>query len=127
MGAVNADQHQSLGQKYEIRGFPTIKIFGSNKNKPKDFSGPRTAQGFVDELFKELKNQVQDRLGGKKSGGSSGGGGSKSRKEVNLRFYLCSLTALLYVNTYYTIQYSTSVTVSKRLLENFLECSTSII
>ncbi|KAG8196475.1 hypothetical protein JTE90_012293 [Oedothorax gibbosus] len=81
VGAVNADQHQSLGQKYEIRGFPTIKIFSSNKNKPKDFQGPRTAQGMVDELFKELKIQVQDRLGGKKSGGKSSGGGSKSRKE----------------------------------------------
>ncbi|GIX82821.1 protein disulfide-isomerase A6 homolog [Caerostris darwini] len=70
VGAVNADQHQSLGQKYNIRGFPTIKIFGSNKNKPKDFSGPRTAQGMVDELFKELKNQVQAKLSGKKSSSS---------------------------------------------------------
>lgn len=79
VGAVNADQHQSLGQKYEIRGFPTIKIFGANKNKPKDFSGPRTAQGMVDELFKELKNQVQAKLSGKKS--SSGGESKSSRKE----------------------------------------------
>ncbi|GFS76046.1 protein disulfide-isomerase A6 [Nephila pilipes] len=79
VGAVNADQHQSLGQKYEIRGFPTIKIFGVNKNKPRDFSGQRTAQGMVDELFRELKNQVQAKLSGKKSDSSSGG--SKSRKE----------------------------------------------
>uniref|UniRef100_A0A2L2Y0U2 protein disulfide-isomerase n=2 Tax=Parasteatoda tepidariorum TaxID=114398 RepID=A0A2L2Y0U2_PARTP len=78
VGAVNADQHQTLGQKYEIRGFPTIKIFGSNKNKPKEYSGPRTAQGMVDELFKELKIQVQAKLSGKKSDSSGGG---KSRKE----------------------------------------------
>ncbi|GFV70595.1 protein disulfide-isomerase A6 [Trichonephila clavipes] len=80
VGAVNADQHQSLGQKYEIRGFPTIKIFGVNKKKPKDYSGARTAQGMVDELFKELKNQVQAKLSGKKSSSGSGGD-SKSRKE----------------------------------------------
>lgn len=79
VGAVNADEHKSLGQKYEIRGFPTIKIFGSNKNKPRDFNGPRTAQGMVDEVFRELKNQVEAKLGGRKS--SSGGGSGRQKKE----------------------------------------------
>ena len=32
VGAVNADEHKTLGGQYGIRGFPTIKIFGSNKN-----------------------------------------------------------------------------------------------
>lgn len=79
IGAVNADEHKSLGQQYEIRGFPTIKIFGMNKNKPRDYNGPRTAQGMVDEIFRELRNQVDAKLGGKKS---SSGSGSRSRKEV---------------------------------------------
>lgn len=82
VGAVNADEHKSLGQRYEIRGFPTIKIFGSNKNKPRDFNGHRTAQGMVDEVFKELKNQVDARLGGRRAG-SSGSGGSQ-QKTVNI-------------------------------------------
>lgn len=39
VGAVDADQHKSLGGQYDVRGFPTIKIFGANKNKPEDFQG----------------------------------------------------------------------------------------
>lgn len=33
VGAVDADKHQSLRSQYEVQGFPTIKILGSNKNR----------------------------------------------------------------------------------------------
>ena len=33
------DQHQSVGGPYNVRGFPTIKIFGLDKNKPQDYNG----------------------------------------------------------------------------------------
>lgn len=39
VGAVDADQHKSLGGQYGVQGFPTIKIFGANKNQPKDYQG----------------------------------------------------------------------------------------
>ena len=39
MGAVDADEHQSLGGQYGVRGFPTIKIFGADKKKPIDYQG----------------------------------------------------------------------------------------
>ena len=39
VGAVDADAHQSLGAQYGVRGFPTIKIFGADKNKPEDYQG----------------------------------------------------------------------------------------
>lgn len=39
VGAVDADKHQSLGGQYGVQGFPTIKIFGPNKNKPEDYQG----------------------------------------------------------------------------------------
>lgn len=39
VGAVDADQHKSLGGQYGVRGFPTIKIFGANKNKPEEYQG----------------------------------------------------------------------------------------
>lgn len=39
VGAVDADKHQSLGGQYGVQGFPTIKIFGSNKNRPEDYQG----------------------------------------------------------------------------------------
>ena len=73
------DTDQSVGGPYGIRGFPTIKIFGSNKNSPSDYNGGRTASAIVDEAMSQLKSLVRERLGGKSggssSGGSSGGGG----------------------------------------------------
>lgn len=33
------DEHSSVGGPYNVRGFPTIKIFGSNKNSPRDYNG----------------------------------------------------------------------------------------
>jgi len=39
VGAVNADEHQSLGGQYGVRGFPTIKIFGLDKKNPTDYQG----------------------------------------------------------------------------------------
>ncbi|KAK5639052.1 hypothetical protein RI129_011544 [Pyrocoelia pectoralis] len=78
--AANAlkDEHNSLGGRYEVRGFPTIKIFGANKNKPEDYNGQRTAQGLVDGAMGAVRSKVNANLGGK-SGGS--GSGSKSFSE----------------------------------------------
>ncbi|XP_067123070.1 protein disulfide-isomerase A6 homolog [Centruroides vittatus] len=82
VAAVDADKHQSLGGQYGVRGFPTVKIFGSDKNSPKDYSGPRTATGVVDAAFKELRRNVDRKLGGGKSGGSSGGEKTADSKDV---------------------------------------------
>ncbi|XP_047490623.1 protein disulfide-isomerase A6 homolog [Penaeus chinensis] len=76
VGAINADEHRSLGGQYGVQGFPTIKIFGLDKKKPEDFNGQRTAQGIVDAAMKAAREKVNAQLSGKKSGGSSGGGGS---------------------------------------------------
>ena len=39
LGAVNADEHRSIGGQYGVKGFPTLKVFGSNKNSPSDYKG----------------------------------------------------------------------------------------
>ena len=39
IGAVDMTAHQSVGAPYGIQGFPTIKIFGANKQKPTDYNG----------------------------------------------------------------------------------------
>lgn len=98
LGAVDADQHKALGAKYGVQGFPTLKVFGTNKNSPTDYkgeeiaacqvdntflsaslslslSGARTADAIVSEALSTARTVAMDRLGGKKSGGSSGGGG----------------------------------------------------
>ena len=39
VGAVDADSHKQLAGQYGVTGFPTIKIFGANKNKPEAYQG----------------------------------------------------------------------------------------
>uniref|UniRef100_A0A8C7YG59 Protein disulfide-isomerase A6 n=1 Tax=Oryzias sinensis TaxID=183150 RepID=A0A8C7YG59_9TELE len=70
VGAVDADEHKSLGGQYGVRGFPTIKIFGANKNKPEEYQGARSSQAIVDGAMNALRSLVKDRLSGKS--GSSG-------------------------------------------------------
>lgn len=70
VGAVNADEHKSLSSKYAVRGFPTIKIF-SDKNKPDDYEGARSAQALVDAGINAAKQKAHAALGGKKSGSGS--------------------------------------------------------
>jgi len=79
LGAVNADEHRSLGGQYGIQGFPTLKIFGRNKNKPEDYNGGRDAKGIIDGGLAATRKMVNEQSGGK--AGSGGGGGSKSNAE----------------------------------------------
>uniref|UniRef100_A0A672GV34 Protein disulfide-isomerase A6 n=1 Tax=Salarias fasciatus TaxID=181472 RepID=A0A672GV34_SALFA len=65
VGAVDADQHKSLGGQYNVRGFPTIKIFGANKNKPEDYQGGRSTQAIVDAAVNAARSLVKERLSGK--------------------------------------------------------------
>ena len=39
VGAVDMTEHQSVGGPYGIQGFPTIKVFAGNKQKPLDYQG----------------------------------------------------------------------------------------
>ncbi len=75
IGAVDADAHKSLGGQYGVQGFPTIKIFGTNKRSPTNYQGGRTADAIVSEAINQLKTIANERLG-KRGGGSSGGSGS---------------------------------------------------
>ena len=74
VGGINCDEEKQLCGQFGIKGFPTIKIFGSNKNKPDDYQGSRDANGIVQAAQKAAQKIVQDRLGGRSSGGSSGSG-----------------------------------------------------
>ncbi|XP_053315102.1 protein disulfide-isomerase A6 [Spea bombifrons] len=86
VGAVDADKHKSLGSQYGIRGFPTIKIFGSNKNKPDNYEGGRSAEAIIDSALSALRSFVKDRLGGRSGGSDSGrqsrSGSGGSKKDV---------------------------------------------
>ena len=78
--AVDATQSEKLAQKYGIQGFPTIKVFGSDKKNPVDYQGQRTGDAIISEAMKSANQLVKDRKKGKTgpSSSSSGGIGSKS-------------------------------------------------
>jgi protein disulfide-isomerase A6 len=88
VGAVNMDQEQSVGAPYGIKGFPTIKIFGANKNSPLDYNGARTAQAIVDDALSQLRTMVKSRMGGggggSDSGSGSGGSGNGNKDVIEL-------------------------------------------
>ncbi|XP_039254908.2 protein disulfide-isomerase A6-like [Styela clava] len=64
VGAVDMTAHDSVGRPYGIQGFPTIKVFGYNKNKPTDYQGARSEKEISDFAFQALRKMVQDRESG---------------------------------------------------------------
>ncbi|XP_030830286.1 protein disulfide-isomerase A6 homolog [Strongylocentrotus purpuratus] len=77
VGAVDMDVHSSVGAPYNVRGFPTIKVFGANKASPTDYNGARTATGIIESGLKTVKDMVNARSSGR-GGGGRGSGGSGS-------------------------------------------------
>jgi len=68
VGAVNADEEKELAGHFEIKGFPTIKVFGSQlkptpdgkgvTKTPEDYQGARTADGMANYALSKLPNFV---------------------------------------------------------------------
>ncbi|XP_063705954.1 protein disulfide-isomerase A6 homolog [Culicoides brevitarsis] len=81
VGAVNCDDNKSSCGQYGIRGFPTIKIFGSKKT-PVDYNGARNALGIIDSALAEAKTKAKDILSGGGSSSSSSGSKSSGKNEV---------------------------------------------
>ena len=76
LGAVDCDAHKSLCDKYDVRGFPTIKAFEPDrKTSPSPYDGSRDKDGIV--AF------VKDKLGG---GGGPGGGGADDKLAPRLAY-----------------------------------------
>lgn len=53
LGAVDATFQEQLAQKYEINGFPTLKLFKNGIYKA-DYEGKRT----VDDLYQFMKKNA---------------------------------------------------------------------
>lgn len=52
LAAVDATVDRDLGEKFDVQGFPTIKIFEQGADKPSEYEGPRKADGIVSYLKK---------------------------------------------------------------------------
>ncbi|GFR51796.1 hypothetical protein Agub_g14255, partial [Astrephomene gubernaculifera] len=76
VGAVDCNDKKAAGplcQRYDIRGFPTIKLFGSDKIKnpytgeyskePTDYNGPRTAKPLAEAVTGLMSDRHITRLG----------------------------------------------------------------
>lgn len=50
LAKVDATVESSLAERYEVQGYPTIKVFKKGMATPIDFDGPRDEQGIVDFL-----------------------------------------------------------------------------
>ena len=66
IAAIDADKERSIGGKYGVQGFPTVKFFGLHKDKPVDYDKARTAQAVIDFMFDKAKAIVNARLNVKK-------------------------------------------------------------
>lgn len=57
---VDADAHRELGEKFGVRGFPTIKWFkrGAPVSSPEDYNGGRTADAFLAHIKSELEKDA---------------------------------------------------------------------
>lgn len=52
LAKVDADQHKELAERFDVSGYPTIKIFRSGKAE--EYEGPREAKGIVKFVKEEL-------------------------------------------------------------------------
>lgn len=55
---VDADAHKTLGEKFEVKGFPTIKWFTKGSTVVEDYDGGRTASDVVEWVNKKIGKSV---------------------------------------------------------------------
>ena len=67
-------KNQALGEKYQIQGFPTIKVFSGGEAS--DYNGGRDANSLVKTAMRALQQVVDQRL---EIGGTKNGAESKSK------------------------------------------------
>ena len=77
--AVDADAHRSLGSRFGVQGFPTLKAFGfgTSGRKAEEYTGGRDAQAIVQWAMQQMGETMMMRLGSQAGSGSGSGGGKK--------------------------------------------------
>ncbi|GMY09787.1 protein disulfide isomerase-like 2-3 [Fagus crenata] len=58
LGHVDCDAEQSLRNKFNVQGFPTILVFGADKDSPIPYEGARTASAIESFALEQLETNV---------------------------------------------------------------------
>ena len=81
IAAIDADKERSIGGKYNIQGFPTVKFFGIHKDKPVDYDKARTADAVINFMFEKARAIANARLNMKKTDQSSSNTNTNSNQQ----------------------------------------------
>lgn len=58
LGHVNCDEEKSLASRFNVQGFPTILVFGADKDSPIPYEGARTAAAIESFAIDQLESNV---------------------------------------------------------------------
>ena len=54
---VDCTKHNDLCKKYDVTGYPTLKIFVKGEDEPKAYSGALTADSIVSKMRHEVMSE----------------------------------------------------------------------
>lgn len=57
IAGVDCTAHADICSKYEVKGYPTIKLFTRGQREPNDYQGPRTTEAIVSYLKEQASKQ----------------------------------------------------------------------
>ena len=83
VGAVDMTTDESVGRPYGIQGFPTLKFFGNDKDKPIAYESGRDADSIREWALKQVTKEVNKRAKSKKSDSSSSSSDSGQKKKAS--------------------------------------------
>ena len=111
LGAVDATVHSGLAQKYDVKGYPTIKVFkGGAKKKPVDYQGAREAPAIIQHALEVLdKTGIPPKI--------------EQVTDNNLFTDLCSQSGKICVIMFVPHIYDTSAKERNKLIELFTNIS----
>lgn len=61
MGALDATVHQAMASRYQVQGYPTIKLFPAGKktsDSVEDYNGGRTSSDIVTFALEKLAENI---------------------------------------------------------------------
>ncbi len=87
IGAMDADKHKDLGEKYEVTGFPTLKLFGLGSGEPIPYAGARELDALVEFVNEHAGTDLTT------DGGVAPGGGVVHEIKEHLEMFKKAETA----------------------------------